>query len=805
MNKSVFTSQPAYGGSQQPFYLPPHDTPPSPPPPSKPTYVKRGRITKVACLPCRRRKAKCDGMRPACLQCLRRDSRCQYNMTDEQRRLTFLRENVEHLEREKSELKSLLLALQRASEEDVADIMHIIRAGNDLQDIARQTHVGQLFWRSSGEPLLHESRRSGYTNSPQTLRSPPHFEEHQSLIRTIASSQPLELDEIVHRLRAGEEPASILASASAGTLLQTLSRDHDSTPGIEVEFSGREKFSLIEGVHPSGSHDLQQPPNPLGQPVRHWTRITDDQDWIEHLLSLYFSWQHPFFQSFPEQLFRADMASGRTDYCSPLLVNTLCAAGCRFSNNRRAHRDQDDTGAAGLDFFEMAVKLLNEEQGPTLMTIAALSILCHIESSFYHVSSQWQYSGRSSLMALDLHLHLHSNEVPKDHQSAEAILNVKACAHVFWGSFITDQITSFTLGRLPLIPVNAITMFFAPSRTITGSLLLEEYNKYTQWSAKLPAAVTSVEKAPPHVISLHMYYHAAVLLLFRPFLNARFAESNLSPREVCRQAANTVSTLFAHHLQLYGLNGILTFQIHCLLSACTIHMIKLPSISAADHLAAACNSFQDLVRMNDWATGSLNIIRSLVQKWKIILPLEVEVALYRDQGATTATPGESIATTIANTAISLDLDPIRNPDNSYSTALSDSEPTPDSMLSSSCPEKGEAHFAGLTTGSNIPQECQRPAVSYPNDTTAISPAKNSGYINTTLPTQYQQQVIKHPFIPFPNEPAPLLHPIHTSTSHNDDDCKDAGSDACNEESQKVNRGMHGLIFDGNDGLDLFMG
>lgn len=112
------------------------------------------------------------------------------------------------------------------------------------------------------------------------------------------------------------------------------------------------------------------------------------------------------------------------------------------------------------------------------------------------------------------------------------------------------RVTSFTLGRIPLIPNNAITvdippvdpakdeaewiahgqvnqprkslgsttfrqvislskivnstlqMFFAPSRTISGSLLLEEYNKYIQWFAKLPATVQSVENAPPHVISL---------------------------------------------------------------------------------------------------------------------------------------------------------------------------------------------------------------------------------------------------------------------------------------------------------------
>lgn len=82
-------------------------------------------------------------------------------MTDEQRRLTFLRENVEHLEREKSELESLLVTLQRASEDDVADVMRILRTGSDLQDIARQAHAGRLLSKGRGASSSHERRRSG--------------------------------------------------------------------------------------------------------------------------------------------------------------------------------------------------------------------------------------------------------------------------------------------------------------------------------------------------------------------------------------------------------------------------------------------------------------------------------------------------------------------------------------------------------------------------------------------------------------------------------------------------------------------
>lgn len=271
------------------------------------------------------------------------------------------------------------------------------------------------------------------TIAPQTLRSPPQVEQYQSLIRIIASAQPLELDEIVRRLRNGDNPASILASASSNTLIQAFSRDHESTPGMEAEFSGRDQFGLVKGAQ-----DARPLLETLSQPVNNWTAVTQDQEWIGHLLSLYFSWQHQFFQNFPEALFRADMASGRTDYCSKLLVNALCAAGCLFSNSRRARRDQNDPLTAGLDFYEEAIRLLNEDRTSTLTTTAALSILCHVESSFSRLSSQWQYSGRSSRMALDLNIHLRSNKTPEYEQGVEGLATT-ARTHIFWGCFITDQ------------------------------------------------------------------------------------------------------------------------------------------------------------------------------------------------------------------------------------------------------------------------------------------------------------------------------------------------------------------------------
>lgn len=128
-----------------------------------------------------------------------------------------------------------------------------------------------------------------------------------------------------------------------------------------------------------------------------------------------------------------------------------------------------------------------------------------------------------------------------------------------------------------------------------------------------------------------MYYNVAVLHLFRPFLKATIDNSQVVPRDVCRQSANAISELWLRHKAIYGLRGIYMFQTHCLLAACTIHIINIPSISATRHFTEACNTFQELIPRNEWARSSLKVLRSLVEKWGLILPLEAEEALCRDE------------------------------------------------------------------------------------------------------------------------------------------------------------------------------
>ncbi|OCK74707.1 hypothetical protein K432DRAFT_409640 [Lepidopterella palustris CBS 459.81] len=719
-------------------------------------------------------------------------------MTDEQRRLTFLRDNVEHLEEEKAALETLAYTLQSGAEDQVSEILGRLRSREDVHQVAQSLRGSDRTLSERREGSV-SAPGSSYISSPTSpLASGSKLEQYENLIRHIATSSPPEVNEIVRRLRLHEDIAMILSALRSGTLLQVLSsRDFEVTPGIEAEYSTREQtFGLVKGTGTHADDNIRalDAHTPLmNQP---WTSVTDDFEFIEHLLSLYFSWQHSFFQNFPEKLFREDMVTGRTKYCSRVLVNALCAAGCLLSRRPEARRDPNDPKTAGLDFFDEAVALLNETQTPSIPTTAALYLLCHVEGNRGQLSSLWMYAGRSSRMALDINLHLRSDKLPTDRLLDNERREETARVHAFWGCFIADQVTSFTLGRLPQIPTNAITvdlppiskeddeeewlaydvpggkrpgarsttfnqvaalskivnstlqMFFAPAQVLSGSILLDEYNKYLQWYRRLPQIVSSIDNAPPHVLCLHMYYHAAVLLLFRPFLKAKFTKSEVSPREVCRQSANAISDIFAQHRRLYDLVGIYTFQVHCLITACTIHIINVPTISSTNYLTAACNSFQDLVHCNEWAAGSLNTIKGLVQKWNIILPLEAETSLYRNSDI------------LSNFNFG-----------SFSQTSPTSPTSPSSGSGSAYRSEKRSHF--LNPSSQVMQKRQR-----------LAPRETS-----TQPMNYL-------FAPFPNQPAPLLGPIHTSTSADME---------WNDELNRMAQGFDGLNFSGDDWFDPFMG
>jgi hypothetical protein len=103
-------------------------------------------------------------------------------------------------------------------------------------------------------------------------------------------------------------------------LAQSLtSGDSDGFPRESQQ--NRSKFMDINRL--SDTPIFEAPANP-------WTSTTDDDDFVSHLISLYFTWQHCISNYIDRDLFLRDMRSKElsSHFCSPLLVNSILAVAC---------------------------------------------------------------------------------------------------------------------------------------------------------------------------------------------------------------------------------------------------------------------------------------------------------------------------------------------------------------------------------------------------------------------------------------------------------------------------------------------
>ncbi|KAK8157086.1 hypothetical protein IWX90DRAFT_508721 [Phyllosticta citrichinensis] len=96
------------------------DNTPSPTTTTPKLGSKRGRITAIACVPCKKRKSKCNGLQPVCNTCALKGSACSYDMRQEHRWQGTLRVNVKKLEQELEEVKSVLPLLATSSQREAA-------------------------------------------------------------------------------------------------------------------------------------------------------------------------------------------------------------------------------------------------------------------------------------------------------------------------------------------------------------------------------------------------------------------------------------------------------------------------------------------------------------------------------------------------------------------------------------------------------------------------------------------------------------------------------------------------------------
>lgn len=417
-----------------------------------------------------------------------------------------------------------------------------------------------------------------------------------------------------------------------------------------------------------------------------WTDVTSDLGLVHHVLNLYFCWEYPTLTSLSREHFLADFREGRKKFCSPLLVNSLLALGSRFSDRPGLRSSTDDPFTAGDQFFKEAERIFwGLDRHNELTTIQALGAMAIREASCGRDDKSRYYAGQSLRLTLEMGLHR-----PESHSGTDDEATVRRVT--FWGAFALDNVWSLTTGslpqisRLPSFPPKieetweleqklwipytddgsslahpceqpghirgvyncfcdlseivheALYILYCPVRTPTSKDLLDIYGRYVRWYDNVPEQLRLGHNFTPQVLFVHMYYHFAIVLTFRPFMKLRIKNSPILPRQLCLQAADAIQTHLRSYSNLYTLRRSPSFAPYIILVSSRIFIeadgLTLASPNApprneepntAEALRRGIGYLDEMAACHRTAIIGANMLRHLARAWNVYVGLKTSM------------------------------------------------------------------------------------------------------------------------------------------------------------------------------------
>ncbi|KAI9376632.1 pathway-specific regulatory protein [Aspergillus egyptiacus] len=306
---------------------------------------------------------------------------------------------------------------------------------------------------------------------------------------------------------------------------------------------------------------------PVKVPAKPWTAVTDDDGLVSHLVSLYFTWDYPFYAFLDHGVLVRHMAMGnlQSDFCSPFLVNALLANACHYSQYSESYSVPGDVKTKGTDFLAEAERHLQSnryEKGHVVRLATLQATLLMYER--YSMIGEDDKGYITLNQALDMAEALGIINSPAlklnpAHMSDDMIKSVQRTA---WGLFQIDTIvhTNFlrpsrvsdvSLDRIPRdespetdlwipYPLNRqprpswlsqcfdeacrlsyiardISRALSPNPEADPKVRRDKQDldrKLREWESNLPEIFSPARKPAPHIILLRMRYHALRINLY---------------------------------------------------------------------------------------------------------------------------------------------------------------------------------------------------------------------------------------------------------------------------------------------------
>lgn len=234
--------------------------------------------------------SQCSGPPSPCKACINAgsESDCHFDPSRDLRRKVAVKRTIQELTDYKDVFFSLVTTIRTGQMDEVEEVIALIRNRNgSIEDIAHS--LGHRESRFSDPRTL--ATASQLTVSEDGDHEPPLTEPLEVRLQQASEAE---------MISSPEEPLHFEPPSSAKTAFDPYAR-------VSLE-------SLCD--------------IPLFRvPAKPWTDVTGDSELVSHLVSLYFTWDHPCAQFVDQGMFLQHMGQGdlHSEVCTPLLVNSLLA------------------------------------------------------------------------------------------------------------------------------------------------------------------------------------------------------------------------------------------------------------------------------------------------------------------------------------------------------------------------------------------------------------------------------------------------------------------------------------------------
>ncbi|KAL6234135.1 hypothetical protein BDW75DRAFT_231358 [Aspergillus navahoensis] len=443
-------------------------------------------------------------------------------------------------------------------------------------------------------------------------------------------------------------------------------------------------------------HVQRQRYNPLYHvPAWPWTSVTDDSNYISHLISIYFTWNSPVQKWIERDLFIRDMQSGNIDspFCSPFLVNAILAVACCYCDRPETNSSFDGVLPRRLDFHDEAKRLLGQEEGKLSLTSFQasstwimgkhmLSWQCLVEiadcarqlqarrnaiavradeeaqellyaldtaitGSFSAISVIFPSLHKPSIMPKPTTYNLRPrNHTPEDLWwpyaveigSPEMPVPVPAHSNCISTELFKLQLVLWEISNNPYQSIEQLCC--------TNQEMAEIFHqRLKQWVLELPECLTHSSlldnASTPAVLDMHLCYHSAVINIFEDIKTANDRYSPLNEVQAIRlSSARIICSL----LEIFGSRWSVHYMPFIYIRYANIALsILLADLDNAENKGHFINSYTALHALSSRLPIAQEVLQLIVEQARQMqtdLPKEVQsIDRRQNQGTSRPSPG----------------------------------------------------------------------------------------------------------------------------------------------------------------------